>query len=85
MIVDTFFGQLNSTISYLDKSGQQQIQEVKETFAEVMMNVIGTKDLYEAWENLYHDSVDDYKTSEGETTRAEKTDWIVRVPEVFYI
>lgn len=50
-----------------------------------MMNVIGTKDLYEAWENLYHDSIEDYKTPEGEVTKAEKTDWIVRVPEVFYI
>lgn len=44
------------------------------------MNVLGTKDLYEAWENMYHSIIDDYKTNEGEVTKAEKSDWIVKLP-----
>lgn len=28
------------------------------------MTAIGTKELYEAWENMYQDSIEDYKTPE---------------------
>lgn len=28
------------------------------------MNVLGTKELYEAWENMYHDHIEGYKTPE---------------------
>lgn len=28
------------------------------------MNVLGTKELYEAWENMYQSTIEDYKTSE---------------------
>ena len=84
MILDTFFGQLKSIVSFKE-NGDTKLLEIQETFAEVMMNVIGTKDLYEAWENMYHDSIDGYKTSEGEVTKAEKSDWIVKLPQILYI
>lgn len=59
-----------------------------------MMNVLGTKELYEAWENMYHDYIEDYRTSEvriyncfkylqGEVAPAEKVDWIVKLPKIF--
>ena len=29
-----------------------------------MMNVIGIKDMYEAWEMMYQNVIEDYKTAE---------------------
>jgi len=37
---------------------------VRDVFAEVIMNVLGTKDLYEAWEKSYQATIDDYRTTE---------------------
>jgi len=28
------------------------------------MNILGTKDLYEAWENTYTDFIEDYRSTE---------------------
>lgn len=53
MIAETFFGQLQSFIQYKDCAQNLQYQEVNETFAEVMLSIIGTKDMYESWENMY--------------------------------
>lgn len=54
IISDTFFGLVNSQISFLDKeSGQNKQIVTEEPFEEIMMNVIGIKDMYEAWENMY--------------------------------
>jgi hypothetical protein len=47
-----------------------------------MLNVIGIKDLYEAWENMYHNIINDYKTPEGEKTNAIKIDWISKLPNI---
>jgi len=44
---------------------------------------LGTKDMYEAWENMYHDTIEDYKTTEGDVTPATKVDWITKLPKVF--
>ena len=52
-IVDTFFGEITSFITYQDANEGKHVQTVKEHFAEILMNVIGIKDLYEAWENMY--------------------------------
>lgn len=29
-----------------------------------MLNALSTKNMYEAWENMYQDFIDDYKTPE---------------------
>jgi hypothetical protein len=29
-----------------------------------MLNVLHTKEMYEAWENMYHNTIEDYKTPE---------------------
>jgi hypothetical protein len=52
IIADTFFGQLQSFIQYKDSEGNAKSQEVNEIFAEVLLSIIGTKDLYESWENM---------------------------------
>ena len=53
IISEAFFGQLETFIEFTDKSGKDQTIKIKEAFAEVLLNVIGIKDLYEAWENHY--------------------------------
>jgi hypothetical protein len=52
IIADTFFGQLQSFIQYKDSQENMKFQEVNESFAEVLLSIIGTKDLYESWENM---------------------------------
>jgi hypothetical protein len=63
-IADTFFGHLQSYIHYKNKNGEEKFQEVRESFADVLLNALSTKDLYEAWENMYQDLIDGYKTPE---------------------
>jgi uncharacterized UBP type Zn finger protein len=58
---------------------------VQDSFVEVMLNVLNTKNMYEAWENMYQDQIEDYQTPEGEKTPALKVDWISRLPQVFSI
>jgi Ubiquitin carboxyl-terminal hydrolase len=82
IIAETFFGQLRSIIQYSDSQGVEQIQEVNETFIEVMLNVIGTKSMYEAWENLCQNVIDGYETPENEKTQAIKVEWIEKLPSV---
>lgn len=52
-IAETFFGLLCSLIHYRDKDGNEKCINKKETFAEILINVIGFKDIYEAWETMY--------------------------------
>lgn len=48
-----------------------------------MLNVLGTKEMYEAWENMYHNTIEDYQTNEGDVSQAIKVDWITKLPKVF--
>jgi len=48
-----------------------------------MLNVLNTKNMYEAWEDMFQNSIEDYQTPEGEKTQAIKVDWITRLPKVF--
>jgi hypothetical protein len=40
----------------------ERSQEVYEHFAEILMNVIDIKDLYEAWENMYQNTIEGFTT-----------------------
>jgi uncharacterized UBP type Zn finger protein len=48
-----------------------------------MLSVLNTKNMYESWENMYQDHIEDYQTPEGEKAPAHKVDWITRLPQVF--
>lgn len=48
-----------------------------------MMSALRTKNMYEAWEEMYQNVIDGYQTPEGETTQAVKVDWITKLPKVF--
>lgn len=69
-------------IHYKDKEGHDKIVEAKDIFSEIMMNVIGIKDQYEAWELMYQNQVDDYKTPEGERVTALKVEWLTKLPKI---
>ena len=58
---------------------------MRDSFVAVMLNVLNTKNMYEAWESMYQDQIEDYQTPEGEKTLALKVDWISRLPQVFSI
>ena len=50
-----------------------------------MMSVIGIKDLYEAWEKMYQNTIDGYSTSQGDKVQAVKVDWIEQLPKVLFM
>jgi len=64
IISQTFLGQLTSLLDYKDKNNDAKVQEIKEVFSEIMLNVIGFNNLYEAWESMCYNYVEDYKTPE---------------------
>ena len=64
IIAELFFGQLHSFCHYKQTSGEDKFQEVREAFNEVMISAIDTKNFYEAWENMYQSTIDDYQTPE---------------------
>jgi DNA-binding GntR family transcriptional regulator len=48
-----------------------------------MVGVIGYKEIYEAWENEYKSTIDDFK-EEGaaNATQAVSTNWLEQIPKV---
>lgn len=51
----------------------------------VMLSVLKTKNMYEAWEDLYQNKIDDYLTPDNERTQAMKTEWIKKLPKMFSV
>ena len=50
-----------------------------------MLSVLKTKNMYEAWEDLYQDKIDDYLTPDNERAQAIKTEWIKKLPKMFSV
>lgn len=55
---------------------------MNETFNDVMLSVIGTRNMYEAWENMSYAIIEGYNTPENETAQAHKDEWITKFPRV---
>ena len=56
-----------------------------DSFAAVMVRVVGFKELYEAWENQCRSTIENFKESgENDESSADvqQTDWLERVPKV---
>ena len=52
IVTQYFRGRTRSTISYKNEDGKAcQTEKVEQSFAAIMVGVIGFKDLYSAWEN----------------------------------
>ena len=82
-MADTFIGELKSILQYQSPLGETKYIEVGDIFVEVMMSAHKTKNMYEAWENLYQNQIEGYQTPEGDTATATKVDWITKLPSVF--
>ena len=88
VISETFFGLTESAIQYeLQKGATRDARSVatQEVFAEILVNVVGISDLYEAWENMYENVIEDYLTPEQQVTKAKKVDWIKALPRVLFL
>jgi len=64
LITELFVGTLHSFFKYKNALGEDKSHEVKENFNEILINALETKNLYEAWENLYTSSIEGYQTPE---------------------
>ena len=54
-----------------------------DSFATIMVGVIGYKEVYEAWENEFKSVIDDFK-EEGaaNAVQAESSNWLEQIPQV---
>lgn len=71
-------------MTFSHKDGRKHSrQKVLDSFAAVMVRVVGFKELYEAWENQCRSDIENFKeTSDGEAATVRQTDWIEKVPKV---
>lgn len=84
-VADTFIGSLKSILQYRTSTGEQKNVVVEDMFIEVMVSALKTKNMYEAWEDMYQNQIEGYQSPEGEITNATKVDWITKLPSVFSI
>ena len=91
IISQNFKGRIRQIISYTGDDGQQkQKEKVIDSFAAILVRVVGFKDVYEAWETQYKSAIDDFNEHDGcqidsskkVTTQAKQTEWLEQVPKV---
>jgi len=51
----------------------KQKENVIDSFAAILVRVVGYKDVYEAWENQYKSAIDDFKEHDGQQDSDNKT------------
>ena len=65
VIAQHFKGRVRQIISFTGADGKQKTKEtVIDSFAAILVRVIGFKEIYEAWENQYRSTIDDYKEND---------------------
>lgn len=65
VIAETFFGKLKSFIQYrLTGEQEEKFVEVQDSFVEVMLSALNTKNMYEAWDSSVQCQIEDYQTPE---------------------
>ena len=84
VITVNFKGRIREIMKYQGADGAQKITDkMVDSFATIMVGVIGYKEVYEAWENEYKSTIDEFK-EEGAATavQAEQSNWLEEVPKV---
>jgi hypothetical protein len=82
VITVNFKGRIREIMKYQGADGTQKIKEkLVDSFATIMVGVIGYKEVYEAWENEYKSVIDDFK-EEGTSniTQAVSSNWLEQIP-----
>ena len=65
VISRNFKGRIRQIMKYKGSDGTEKVKETLiDSFAAIMVRVIGYKELYEAWENQYTSQIDDFKESD---------------------
>lgn len=84
VITNVFKGRIRQIMKFKGSDGVEKVKEnLIDSFAAIMVRVIGYKELYEAWENQYTSQIDDFKESDQiSSTQAVQTEWLELVPKV---
>lgn len=65
VITRVFKGRIRQIMKFKGSDGAEKVKETLiDSFAAIMVRVIGYKELYEAWENQYTSQIDDFKESD---------------------
>jgi|SaaInl33SG_5_DNA_1037386.scaffolds.fasta_scaffold17482_1 hypothetical protein len=65
VITNVFKGRIRQIMKFKGSDGVEKVKEnLIDSFAAIMVRVIGYKELYEAWENQYTSQIDDFKESD---------------------
>ena len=84
VITVNFKGRIREIMQYQGADGNQKIKEkLVDSFATIMVGVIGYKEIYEAWENEYKSTIDDFREEGSQaSTQATQTNWLEQIPKV---
>ena len=95
VITSHFKGRVRQIITFKGQDGSDKVKEtVIDSFAAIMVRVVGFKEIYEAWENQYQSYIDDFKENDtilntqgssvpsNQTTEAKQTEWLEQIPKV---
>jgi len=88
VISKNFKGRLRQIITFQGADGLQKVKEtVIDSFAAILIRVVGFKEIYEAWEQQYQSFIDEYKENDvglnkDQTCQAKQKEWLEQVPKV---
>ena len=95
IITTNFKGRIRQMITFKGQDGTEKVKEtVIDSFAAILVRVVGFKDLYEAWEQQYQSTIEDFRENDtilstggnlvpgSSETQAVQTEWIEQVPKV---
>jgi len=78
IVSNSFRGRIRQIISFKGTDGLIKEKEtVLDSFAAILVRVVGFKDLYEAWEEQYQSTIDGFKENEkAEPTLAKQKEFL---------
>ncbi len=84
-ISESFYGRIESVISWLRKDQSYGENYKTEKFNSVILNIQDEKDIYRAWDGEFNSQIADYENEPGQKVLAQKTDWIETLPDVMVL
>ena len=82
IITKYFKGKNKQIITYTGSDGKnREIEKIQDSFAAIMIRVIGFKDIYSAWESQVISIIDDYM--EDNQTYNKKTNYVQAIQTEF--
>ena len=67
LISKYFKGSITQIITIHEVDGTEKVkQQVVDSFAAILVRVIGFKEIYEAWENQYQSAIDEFRQGDNQ-------------------